>query len=92
MNVETKIEKMEVTTGALPASTKIYVEGSDKSIQVPMRAIKLDPSSGEKDLHVYDTSGPYTDPNVKTDIDAGLSRVRQSWVLERGDVEEYEGR
>jgi len=48
MNVETKIEKMEVTTGALPASTKIYVEGSDKSIQVPMRAIKLDPSSGKK--------------------------------------------
>ncbi|MEZ5757258.1 MAG: phosphomethylpyrimidine synthase ThiC [Emcibacteraceae bacterium] len=96
MNVETKIDKnakkIEVTTGALPASTKIYVEGSDKSIQVPMRSIKLDPSSGEKDLHVYDTSGPYTDPNVEIDIDAGLSRERQSWVLERGDVEQYEGR
>ena len=92
MNVETKIEKMEVTTGALPASSKIYVQGSDRSIQVPMRSIKLDPSSGEKDLKVYDTSGPYTDENVKIDIDAGLSRVRQSWVSERGDVEEYEGR
>ena len=47
MNVETKIDKdakpIEVTTGALPASTKIFVEGSDPSIQVPMRAIKLDP-------------------------------------------------
>ena len=92
MNVETKIEKMEVTTGTLPASSKIYVQGSDRSIQVPMRSIKLDPSSGEKDLKVYDTSGPYTDENVKIDIDAGLSRVRQSWVSERGDVEEYEGR
>ncbi len=96
MNVETKIGKnaktIEVTTGALPASTKIYVEGTDPSIQVPMRSIALDPSSGEKDLRVYDTSGPYTDPNVKIDIDAGLSRVRQQWVRERGDVEEYEGR
>ncbi|MBL4601116.1 MAG: phosphomethylpyrimidine synthase ThiC, partial [Emcibacteraceae bacterium] len=96
MNVETKIDKdakpIEVTTGALPASTKIFVEGSDPSIQVPMRAIKLDPSSGEKDLRVYDTSGPYTDANVKTDIDAGLARDMQQWVTERGDVEEYEGR
>ena len=92
MNVETKIEKMEVTTGALPASTKIYVEGTDPSIQVPMRSIALDPSSGEKDLRVYDTSGPYTDENVKIDIDAGLARNKKSWVTERGDVEEYEGR
>ncbi len=92
MNVETKIEKMEVTTGPLPASTKIYVEGTDPSIQVPMRSIALDPSSGEKDLRVYDTSGPYTDENVKIDIDSGLARDKQKWAHERGDVEEYEGR
>lgn len=92
MNVETKIEKMEVTTGALPASTKIYVEGTDPSIQVPMREIALDPSANEPDLKVYDTSGPYTDPNVEIDIDAGLDRSRQQWVTDRGDVEEYEGR
>ena len=92
MNVETKIEKMPVTTGPLPASTKIYVEGTDASIQVPMRSITLDPSSGEKNLRVYDTSGAYTDENIKTDIDAGLARDKQKWVIERGDVEEYEGR
>lgn len=92
MNVTTKIEKIKVTTGALPASRKIYVEGSDDSIQVPMRSIKLDPSANEKDLRVYDTSGPYTDDAVKTDINAGLLRDRQSWVTERGDVEQYQGR
>ena len=96
MNVETKIEKnaenIEVTIGALPASTKIYVEGTDPSIQVPMRSIALDPSASEPDLKVYDTSGPYTDPNVEIDINAGLARVRQAWVTERGDVEQYEGR
>lgn len=92
MNVTTKIEKMQITTGSLPASRKIYVAGSDESIQVPMRAIKLDPSSGEKDLRVYDTSGPYTDENVTIDINKGLSRAMQNWATERGDVEEYVGR
>jgi len=92
MNIETKIEKMPVTTGPLPASTKIYVEGTDASIQVPMRSITLDPSSGEKNLRVYDTSGAYTDENIQTDIHAGLGRDKQQWVVERGDVEGYEGR
>jgi phosphomethylpyrimidine synthase len=92
MNVETKIEKLEVTTGPLPASTKVYVQGTDPSIQVPMRSIALDPSANEPDLKVYDTSGPYTDPDVEIDIDAGLDRSRQKWVLDRGDVEQYDGR
>ena len=78
MNLTTKIDnnaqEIKVTTGALPASSKIYVEGSDASIQVPMREIKLDASANEKDLKVYDTSGPYTDKDVETDIDAGLNR------------------
>lgn len=92
MNVETKIEKLEVTTGPLPASTKIYVEGTDPSIQVAMRQIALEPSANEPDLKVYDTSGPYTDENVEIDIYKGLNRDRQKWVTDRGDVEEYEGR
>ncbi len=92
MNVETKIEKLEVTTGPLPASAKVYVQGTDPSIQVPMRSIALDPSANEPDLKVYDTSGPYTDPDVEIDIDAGLDRSRQKWVLDRGDVEQYDGR
>ncbi|MDA9179757.1 phosphomethylpyrimidine synthase ThiC [Emcibacteraceae bacterium] len=96
MNVETKFEEnaqeIKVTTGPLPASTKIYVEGTDPTIQVPMREIALEPSADEPDLKVYDTSGPYTDENVKIDIFKGLNRDRQIWVTKRGDVEEYEGR
>lgn len=96
MNVETKFEEnaqeIKVTTGPLPASTKIYVEGTDPTIQVPMREIALEPSADEPDLKVYDTSGPYTDENVEIDIFKGLNRDRQIWVTERGDVEEYEGR
>lgn len=96
MNVETKFEEnaqeIKVTTGPLPASTKIYVEGTDPTIQVPMREIALEPSADEPDLKVYDTSGPYTDENVSIDIFKGLNRDRQIWVTERGDVEEYEGR
>jgi phosphomethylpyrimidine synthase len=92
MNVETKFEEnaqeIKVTTGPLPASTKIYVEGTDPSIQVPMREIALEPSADEPDLKVYDTSGPYTDDNVEIDIFKGLNRDRQSWVTDRGDVEE----
>src|SRR4051812_33965183 len=41
-------------------------------------------------IRVYDTSGPYTDPNVAVDVRKGLHPLRQSWILERGDVEEYE--
>ena len=96
MNVETKFEEnaqeIKVTTGPLSASTKIYVEGTDPTIQVPMREIALEPSADEPDLKVYDTSGPYTDENVKIDIFKGLNRDRQIWVTKRGDVEEYEGR
>src|SRR6187455_676889 len=44
------------------------------------------------DLRVYDTSGPYTDPNVVIDVNAGLPRTRLAWVKERGGVEEYDGR
>ncbi len=79
-----KTEKFSVTTGSLPASKKIYVDG------VAMREIAL--SNGEPSLRVYDTSGAYTDPNAKIDIYKGLPKLRAQWIKERGDVEEYEGR
>jgi len=47
---------------------------------------------GEPNLPVYDTSGPYTDPDVTIDVNAGLKRPRIEWVKERGGVEEYQGR
>ena len=82
-----------VTTGAFPASRKVHVSGNrHKDIRVPMREIALHPSAGEQPLTVYDTSGPYSDPAVETDIARGLTPLRRNWILARGDVEPYEGR
>jgi len=81
-----------------PGSKKVYVEGSRPDIRVPMREIALSPTNGSfgkeenRPVRVYDTSGPYTDPNVSIDIRKGLPPLRRKWVLERNDVEEYEGR
>ncbi|MCY8532490.1 phosphomethylpyrimidine synthase ThiC [Bacillus vallismortis] len=79
-------------------SKKVYVEGSSADIQVPMREITLSPTTGafseeeNAPVRVYDTSGPYTDPEVAIHIQEGLRPLRQKWITERGDVEEYEGR
>ncbi len=83
---------LSVTSGPLPASRKIYVAGSRPDIRVPMREIALHPSAGEPPVVVYDTSGPYSDPETVVDIEAGLTPLRAAWIAERGDVEEYEGR
>lgn len=85
--------KPTVTTGPLPASTKIYKAGVlHPDILVPMREIALHPTAKEPPVTVYDCSGPYSDPNIKTDIAVGLPRIRESWVTARGDVEQYDGR
>ncbi|KOS64515.1 phosphomethylpyrimidine synthase ThiC [Lysinibacillus agricola] len=79
-------------------SKKVYVEGSRSDILVPMREIALSPTTGSfgeeenAPVRVYDTSGPYTDPEYKVDITKGLPALRSAWIKERGDVEEYEGR
>lgn len=93
MNVIDKPKNADITTGPLPASRKIYVEGSlHPDVQVPMREIALHDTADEPPVVVYDTSGPYTDPAVGIDIEAGLKRLREPWIKARGDVEEYEGR
>jgi phosphomethylpyrimidine synthase len=94
MNIhDTHVKTPEVTTGALPASHKIYsVPEAAPDLRVPLREITLSEAAKEPPLPVYDTSGPYTDPNVKIDVEKGLSRSRVQWVKERGGVEEYEGR
>ena len=61
-------------------------------ISVAMREIDLEPSAGEPPVRVYDTSGPYSDPAIETDINRGLPELRKPWILARGDVEFYEGR
>ncbi|CAC9434894.1 Hydroxymethylpyrimidine phosphate synthase ThiC (EC [uncultured Gammaproteobacteria bacterium] len=80
----------------LPNSEKIYVAGSRKDIQVPMRRITLTDTIGElaeknDPVYVYDTSGVYTDPSVKIDLRQGLSSVRSNWIEERDDTELLEG-
>ena len=77
-----------VTTGPIRGSRKIHVG----PLRVAMRAIDLEPSCGEPPLNVYDTSGPYTDPDARIDIMAGLPALRRDWIVARGDVESYDAR
>ena len=84
---------LQVAQEALPASRKVYKAGElHKDLRVPMREITLHPSSGEAPLTVYDSSGPFTDPAVKIDIERGIGRLREEWITARGDVEAYDGR
>lgn len=84
---------------AFPNSERIYLTGSRADIRVPMRAIQLSPtvSGGSKDnpeleanepIPVYDTAGPYGDPQATVDVRAGLSKLRLNWIAERGDSQE----
>lgn len=87
----------EAAIAPLPNSRKIYVQGSRPDIRVPMREISQadTPASfgAEKNppIYVYDTSGPYSDPNVKIDIRSGLASVRGAWIAERKDTDELDG-
>ena len=92
----------QITREPLTGSQKIYVTGTlHPTVKVAMREIKLDDTvihSGPKgspekrqknpSVTVYDTSGPYTDPNIEIDIRKGLPRLREQWIIDRGDVEE----
>jgi phosphomethylpyrimidine synthase len=80
--------EMKVTTGPIRGSKKIHVG----DLRVAMREITLEPSANEPAVRVYDTSGPYTDPNARIDIMAGLPELRRDWIRGRGDVEEYAAR
>ncbi|WP_062281944.1 MULTISPECIES: phosphomethylpyrimidine synthase ThiC [unclassified Rhizobium] len=93
MNIAPNFPKPDVTTGPLPASTKIFLAGDmHPDIRVPLRQIALHPTSGEVPVNIYDASGPYTDPQATILIDQGLARHRTAWVKARGDVEAYDGR
>ncbi|WP_110927696.1 phosphomethylpyrimidine synthase ThiC [Bacillus massiliglaciei] len=91
-------EKSISIMSSFSGSKKVYVEGSRPDIKVPMREIELSPTTGafgeeeNPPVRVYDTSGPYTDTNYPVDITKGLPPLRSTWIHERGDVEEYEGR
>lgn len=89
-----------ITRNPFPASKKIYVEGQMHNIQVAMREIEL----ADTQLHglngkteknppvtVYDTSGPFTDPNIEIDVKEGIPKLREQWVKDRNDTEELPG-
>ncbi|HEY8555446.1 MAG TPA: phosphomethylpyrimidine synthase ThiC [Burkholderiales bacterium] len=81
-------------TRPYPGSRKIYVQGSRPDIRVGMREVRQSPTRTAKGLeenppiYIYDTSGPYTDPDAQIDLTKGLPPLRLPWILERGDTEE----
>ena len=81
----------------LPNSRRIYVER--EGVRVPFREVSLQPTrlpdgrvEENEPVRVYDTSGPWGDPDARCDVSAGLQPLRREWILARGDVEEYVGR
>jgi len=97
---ETNTQKAVITTASntadarqpFPNSKKVYIEGSRPDIRVPMREISLSPTTTSEGIEenlpilVYDTSGPYTDPDIELDLQKGLPDVRTAWVEERADT------
>ncbi|MDN5202652.1 phosphomethylpyrimidine synthase ThiC [Fulvivirgaceae bacterium BMA10] len=89
-------DQSTITREPLPASKKVYITGKLHDVKVPMREIELtdtvDKFNGSvtknPSVTVYDTSGPYTDPNVVIDVRKGLQPLRESWIMQRGDVEQ----
>ncbi len=94
MNEQTRIARTAiiksgaVTTGAITGSRKVFSAPEDRpDIRVPFREVLLDPSCGEPPVRLQDTSGPYTDPGVTIDLEAGLPPVRAPWIESRGFAE-----
>ena len=87
----------EAVTRPIPGSRKIHVQGSRPDLYVPMREVEQAQTptlfGGESNppITVYDTSGPYTDPDYSVDLAAGLPALRAGWIAERGDVEQLSG-
>ena len=82
---KTAARPSSVTTGPIAGSRKIYTSPEGRpDIAVPFREIALDPTAREEPYRAYDTSGPYTDPAVTIDLEAGLPPVRAEWIAKRG--------
>ncbi|CAN7502071.1 phosphomethylpyrimidine synthase ThiC [Caulobacter sp. LjRoot300] len=90
MNVQLLIKDAigAIPTGERPGSRKVYQAGSlFPDIRVPFREVEVHPSANEPPVTIYDPSGPYTDPHAKIDIEQGLERSREPWIIARGDCE-----
>lgn len=91
-----------INTNSYPGSKKIYVSGKMfPELRVAMREVELTPTATKKadgelvltenaPVTVYDTSGVYTDPNIKTDVNEGIARTREKWISRRDDLEQLE--
>src|SRR5262245_12735647 len=87
------------TEHLLPNSRRVYVNGKLSGVRVPFREISQAPTRAfdgsleqNEPVRVYETSGPWGDPNVSCDVREGLQPLRRQWILSRADVEEYAGR
>ena len=95
----TEIDTQANNERPLPHSRRIYVEGTNPGVRVPFREIAQNQTRNfngsleeNPPVRVYDTSGPWGNPSIRGDVRDGLSSLRSSWILGRGDVEEYAGR
>ena len=90
MNAPDKLAALlTLTREPFPASSKTYLAGSRDDLRVPVREVSL--TNGET-VALYDTSGPYTDPDAVIDVRSGLADVRGAWIDARADTERYDGR
>jgi len=95
MDTKQSLNQSVITSGPFRASKKIYLSGQLHDIKVAMREISLSPtrlSNGTTEenlpVTVYDTSGPFTDPDITVDLKKGLHRLREEWIMQRADVEQ----
>jgi phosphomethylpyrimidine synthase len=98
--IDSKPSQSVITREPFTGSKKIYVKGKIHNIEVAMREISLSdtvnkfkttaPVEKNPPVVVYDTSGPFTDPNIELDVRKGLPQIRKQWILDRGDVEELD--
>ncbi|HAL82392.1 MAG TPA: phosphomethylpyrimidine synthase ThiC [Mucilaginibacter sp.] len=99
MKTEKIPHEQAISRTPFPASRKVYVKGQLHNIQVAMREVSLSETKlhgrfGETEpnapVTIYDTSGPFTDPDIEIDVKHGLPRLREQWIVDRGDVEQLE--
>src|SRR6266481_9033435 len=103
MSAAIKPTKIDLSTAeaikSLPNSRRIYIDGQQPGVRVPFREIDQNPTRNfdntleeNPPLRVYDSSGPWGDPSMNCDVRDGLQALRSDWIVDRGDVEEYDGR
>jgi phosphomethylpyrimidine synthase len=86
-------------SSSLPNSRRVYIDGEQPGVRVPFREIAQSETrnfdgtmAANPPVRVYDTSGPWGDPDRDCNVRDGLPQLRREWIVGRGDVEEYTGR